>query len=173
MPGLVLPFSRPASNFMSIRRGRVDASSSILPRYTPSLPVLVKRSPSIAMRAFANMAAGISCPRCRPAFFVIIPIGIIGFGGLMANELNRRNCLKAAAIAAGPAVIAARGANEKINVGWIGVGTRGDYGIRWLHDAAPDEVQLTAICDTCQFYIDRGIANVKKTWGNTPATYKD
>jgi predicted dehydrogenase len=91
----------------------------------------------------------------------------------MAEESTRRSFLKAAAIAAGPAVIAARGANEKINVGWIGVGTRGDYGIRWLHDAAPDEVQLTAICDTCQYYIDRGIANVQKTWGNAPKTYKD
>ena len=91
----------------------------------------------------------------------------------MANEVNRRGFLKAAAIAAGPAVISARGANEKINVGWIGVGTRGDYGVRWLHDAAPDEVQLTAICDTCQYYIDRGIANVQKTWGNKPTVYKD
>jgi predicted dehydrogenase len=91
----------------------------------------------------------------------------------MANELNRRDFFKAAAIAAGPAVITARGANEKINIGWIGVGTRGDYGIRWLYTAASDDVHLAAICDTCQPYIDRGIANVKKTWGNTPATYKD
>ena len=48
----------------------------------------------------------------------------------MANEVNRRSFLKAAAVAAGPAVIKARGANDKINIGWIGVGTRGDYGIR-------------------------------------------
>ena len=68
----------------------------------------------------------------------------------MANELNRRDFIKAAAIAAGPAVITARGANEKINIGWIGVGTRGDYGIRWLHTAAPDDVHLAAICDTCR-----------------------
>ena len=95
------------------------------------------------------------------------------FGGLMGNELNRRDFMKAAAIAAGPAVISARGANEKINVGWIGVGIRGDAAIRWLHEAAPDDVQLTAICDTCQPYVDRAIANVRKTWGNTPATYKD
>ena len=31
----------------------------------------------------------------------------------MADELNRRNFLKAAAIAAGPAVIGARGANDR------------------------------------------------------------
>ncbi len=91
----------------------------------------------------------------------------------MANEVNRRTFLKAAAIAAGPAVIGARGANDKINVGWIGVGTRGDYGIRWLKEAAPEEVELRAICDTCGPYITRGLANVQKTWGNKPATYKD
>ena len=43
----------------------------------------------------------------------------------MAEDLNRRNFLKATALAVGPAVISARGANDKINVGWIGVGTRG------------------------------------------------
>ena len=37
----------------------------------------------------------------------------------MAEELNRRNFIKAAALAAGPAIISARGANDKINVGWI------------------------------------------------------
>ena len=44
----------------------------------------------------------------------------------MADDLNRRSFLKgsaAAAALAGPAVIPARGANDKINVGWIGVGT--------------------------------------------------
>jgi hypothetical protein len=54
----------------------------------------------------------------------------------MADELNRRNFLKAAAIAAGPAVMTAQGANEKVNIGWIGVGTRGYAGLDWLHTAA-------------------------------------
>ncbi len=91
----------------------------------------------------------------------------------MGNEVNRRDFLKAAAVAAGPAVITARGANEKINIGWIGVGTRGDYGIRCLHDAAPNDVYLKAICDTCGPYIDRGIKNVQDTWGYKPETHKD
>ncbi len=88
-------------------------------------------------------------------------------------EVNRRNFLKSAAVAAAPAIISAQNLNSKINVGWIGVGTRGDYGIRWLHDAAADDVVLTSICDTCGPYITRGIANVQKTWGNTPKTYVD
>ena len=54
----------------------------------------------------------------------------------MAEELNRRTFMKAAAIAAGPAVMAARGANDKVNIGWIGVGTRGYAGLDWLHTAA-------------------------------------
>ena len=54
----------------------------------------------------------------------------------MSENLNRRTFMKAAALAAGPAIISARGANDKINVGWIGVGTRGRYGLEWLHDQA-------------------------------------
>src|ERR1041384_4707520 len=73
----------------------------------------------------------------------------------MADELNRRNFLKAAAIAAGPAVISAQGANEKVNIGWIGVGTRGYAGLDWLHTAAKDQVQISAICDTYDGYIAR------------------
>ena len=58
----------------------------------------------------------------------------------MAEELNRRNFLKTAALAAGPAVVSAARANDKVNIGWIGVGTRGYAGLDWLHTAAPDDV---------------------------------
>ena len=91
----------------------------------------------------------------------------------MADELNRRDFLRAAAIAAGPAVISARGANDKINIGWIGVGTRGNAAIDWLHTAAPNDVQITAICDTYDGYIARAKDRVKTIWGNTPDAYKD
>jgi len=91
----------------------------------------------------------------------------------MADELNRRDFIKAAAIAAGPAVIAARGANEKINIGWIGVGTRGNAAIEWLHTGEPNTVQITAICDTYDGYIARAKDRVKTIWGNTPEAFKD
>ena len=91
----------------------------------------------------------------------------------MANDVNRRDFLKAAAIAAGPAVITARGANDKVNIGWIGVGTRGNAGIDWLHTASPDDVRLHAICDTYQGYIARGKDRVQTIWGNAPKTYVD
>jgi predicted dehydrogenase len=94
----------------------------------------------------------------------------------MADELMRRDFLKtsaALATAAGPAVISAQGQNNKINVGWIGVGTRGNAGIDWLHTAAPNDVKLTAVCDTFDGYIARAKDRVQTIWGNTPATYKD
>src|SRR6202011_4067239 len=57
--------------------------------------------------------------------------------------------------------------------GWIGVGTRGNAGIDWLHTAAPNGVKLTAVCDTFEGYIARAKDRVQPIWGNTPATYTD
>lgn len=91
----------------------------------------------------------------------------------MADEVNRRNFLKTAALAAGPALISARGANQKVNIGWIGVGTRGNAAIEWLHNAAPNDVALTAVCDTYQGFIARAKTRVKTVWGIEPATYVD
>jgi predicted dehydrogenase len=91
----------------------------------------------------------------------------------MAEELKRRDFLRAAALAAGPAVISARGANDKINLGWIGVGTRGNAGIEWLHTASPNDVNFVSVCDTFDGYIARAKDRVKTIWGNTPQAYKD
>jgi predicted dehydrogenase len=91
----------------------------------------------------------------------------------MAEELKRRDFLKTAALAAGPAVMTARGANDKINLGWIGVGTRGNAGIEWLHTAAPNDINFVSICDTYDGYIARAKDRVKTIWGNTPKAYKD
>jgi predicted dehydrogenase len=91
----------------------------------------------------------------------------------MSDELNRRNFLKAAAIVAGPGAMAARGANDKVNVGWIGVGTRGYAGLDWLHTAAANEVQITAICDTYSGYIARAQDRMQTIWGNKPKSYVD
>lgn len=91
----------------------------------------------------------------------------------MPEEVNRRSFIKAAALAAGPAIVSARGANDKINIGWIGVGTRGNAAIDWLHTAAPNEVHLKAVCDTYQGYITRAIDRVQTIWGNKPDTYDD
>jgi predicted dehydrogenase len=94
----------------------------------------------------------------------------------MADELKRRDFLKTtAAVAAmtGPAVISARGASDKLNIGWIGVGTRGNAGIEWLKTASGNDVKLTAICDTYDGYIARAKDRVQTVWGNQPTAYKD
>jgi len=91
----------------------------------------------------------------------------------MAQELNRRTFLRSAALAAGPAIISARGANEKINIGWIGVGTRGYAGLDWLHTAAASDVQITNICDTYQGYIARALDRMQTVWGTKPKTHVD
>jgi predicted dehydrogenase len=91
----------------------------------------------------------------------------------MADELNRRNFLKAAAIAASPAVISAQNAGNKVNIGWIGVGTRGYAGLDWLHTAAPNDVKITAICDTYDGYIARAQDRLQTIWGAKAKAYKD
>src|SRR5580698_10920271 len=107
-------------------------------------------------------------PAARPA-----TLAIINTGGSMSEPLNRRDFLKAAAIAAGPAVISARGANDKINIGWIGVGTRGYAGLDWLHTAAANDVQIIAICVTYQGYITRAQDRLKTIWGTPAKVYAD
>ena len=91
----------------------------------------------------------------------------------MADELNRRNFIKAAAAAAAPAVISAQGTNNKINIGWIGVGTRGYAGLDWLHTAAANEVQVSAIADTYQGYIARAQDRLQTIWGAKAKAYVD
>ncbi|MCL4402634.1 MAG: Gfo/Idh/MocA family oxidoreductase [Acidobacteria bacterium] len=94
----------------------------------------------------------------------------------MADDLKRREFLTTtlgAAATTGPAVLSARGQNNKITLGWIGVGTRGNAGIEWLKKAAPNDIQFKAICDTYDGYIARAKDRVKTIWGNTPDAYKD
>src|SRR5260370_16239099 len=91
----------------------------------------------------------------------------------MADELNRRNFVKAAAIAAGPAVISAQGANDKVTSGGIGLGRRGYAGLDWLHTAAANDVQVSAICDTYQGYIARAQDRLQTVWGAKAKTFVD
>lgn len=93
-----------------------------------------------------------------------------------AFDSTRRNFLKTSAVAAAIAPLAPQrvlGANDRVNVGWIGVGTRGSAGLGWLHQAAPNESQITAICDTYQGYIARAKDIMKTVWGTTPTTYEN
>lgn len=95
----------------------------------------------------------------------------------MPDELKRRDFLKqsgaAAAAISAPAVLSAQGANGKINIGWIGVGTRGYHCLDRLYQGNKDKVQVTAVCDTFTGHLARGKDRVQTTGGNTPAASAD
>jgi predicted dehydrogenase len=94
----------------------------------------------------------------------------------MTDELSRRNFMKRSmgtALAAGPAVLPALGANDKVSVGWIGTGSRGNYVMEMMYKAIPEAVVVTAICDTFQGNLAKGKDRVQTLGKNTPATYVD
>lgn len=63
------------------------------------------------------------------------------------------------------------GANEQMNVAGIGIRSRGDYLAGEFGKAAGAVV--THICDGDARFVDRTIANIKKTTGNTPKGERD
>ena len=93
----------------------------------------------------------------------------------MAESFPRRDFLKtsAAVALAAPAVLRAQNANDKLNIGWIGVGTRGYAGLDWLHTAVPENIAVTAICDTYTGHLARAKDRVQTIYGITPKTYND
>jgi predicted dehydrogenase len=94
----------------------------------------------------------------------------------MSEELSRRGFMRrsaGAALAIGPAVLPSLGANNRLKVGWIGTGSRGNYVMRMLYDGVPDLVEVTAVCDTYQGNLAKGKDRVQTTGGNTPKTFVD
>ncbi len=90
------------------------------------------------------------------------------------NEATRRSFLKAAAAAmAGPAVLPALGANERVTIGWIGTGSRGIYVMNHMYEAVPRWVRVEAVCDAFQGALDAGAENVASKGGNNPKKYVD
>jgi len=91
----------------------------------------------------------------------------------MSDDLSRRSFVRSAALAAAPAVVPALGANDKVQVGWIGTGTRGNYLIDMMYKAVPDKVVVVAVCDTFQGNLAKGKDRVQTQGKNTPKTYVD
>jgi predicted dehydrogenase len=94
------------------------------------------------------------------------------------NDLSRRDLLKAAGAvtAAAAAIPAAQGfpaiqkvkaANDQVQFGIIGSGSRGTYLMK--HMKTIDSGRCVAICDIHQDAIDKGV----QTIGNNPKTFKD
>jgi predicted dehydrogenase len=95
----------------------------------------------------------------------------------MKDELSRRNLLKAAGAVLGtaPAVVPALGANNKLNVAWIGVGTRGNYLMQRFF-AVPEnkqEASVVAVCDAYKGYQARSRDLIQSNGGAAPKIYDD
>jgi len=91
-----------------------------------------------------------------------------------SDELSRRNLLKASAAAlAAAAARPVRGANDKIALGWIGVGSRGDYLMERFYKGSPELGQVVAVCDTYADRLAKAKDHVQTAGGNTPQTYVD
>ena len=67
----------------------------------------------------------------------------------MSENCSRRNFLRSsaagAALAAGPAILPALGQNKKVNVGWIGTGSRGNYVMNMAYKSVANEITITAV----------------------------
>ncbi|HEU0141806.1 MAG TPA: Gfo/Idh/MocA family oxidoreductase [Bryobacteraceae bacterium] len=94
----------------------------------------------------------------------------------MSDELSRRNFIRnsaGVALAAGPAILPALGANDKVQVGWVGTGSRGNHVMGMMYKAVPELVTVTAVCDTYTGNLNRAKDAVQTQGGNTPKTYVD
>ena len=92
----------------------------------------------------------------------------------MSQEYSRRSFVKAAgaaaALAAAPSVL---GANERIQMGWIGTGTRGRYLEERAYAGNAAQIKIVALCDTFSVNLAQGKDTVQTKGGNTPKTYAD
>jgi len=94
----------------------------------------------------------------------------------MSQDFSRRGFMLGSAgiaLASGPAVLPSQGANGKINVAFIGAGSRGYYAMERLYKGSEGLIEVTAVCDAYTGNLKRGVERVKTMGGNTPKTYAD
>lgn len=84
-------------------------------------------------------------------------------------EISRRNLILSGA----PALLSAQGANDKVNVGWIAAGTRGMHVMRMMYQAVPQNVVVSAVCDTYAGNLAKGKDQIQTMGKNTPKTHVD
>jgi predicted dehydrogenase len=88
--------------------------------------------------------------------------------------MKRREFLRNLTILTAGATLTANrvsGANERLNLGFIGLGNRGDQ----VLDAflAHSDAQVTAVCDLYQPYMDFACKKISEKHGNIPKQFKD
>lgn len=93
----------------------------------------------------------------------------------MHDDLSRRSFLSSAgaALVSAPGILRAQNANDKIQVGWIGTGTRGYYLMERLYVGSGPMVQVNAVCDTYTGNLAKAKDRVQTMGHNTPKTYED
>ncbi len=93
----------------------------------------------------------------------------------MADDVARRDFLKSsalAALAAAPALLQAQSPNNRLRVGWIATGSRGQHVMKQMYLLSKDVVTVTAVCDTYQGNLNLGKDIVQTNEpGHAPKTY--
>jgi predicted dehydrogenase len=93
--------------------------------------------------------------------------------------MNRRQFLKTSSLAVGGTLLAAPaaralGANERIRVGIVGLGVRGNYHRKSLADIAKRklaDVEVAAICELWKPWREQAVAEVEKQTGSKPQAF--
>src|SRR5436190_1756440 len=91
------------------------------------------------------------------------------------NEISRREILKKSAVAmvAAPGVLPVLGQNNRLRVGWIATGARGQHVMKQMYLSSKDLVNVVALCDTFQGNLAKGKDIVQTEEKTTPKTYID
>ncbi|MBL8214847.1 MAG: Gfo/Idh/MocA family oxidoreductase [Bryobacterales bacterium] len=85
--------------------------------------------------------------------------------------MNRRSLLKTSAAAIATAQFPILGANDRVNLGQVGIGGRGRDHINFY--ATLPEARIAAVCDVNQAGRERGVAQVQKLAGYQPKQFED
>ncbi|MDQ6675997.1 MAG: Gfo/Idh/MocA family oxidoreductase, partial [Acidobacteriota bacterium] len=91
------------------------------------------------------------------------------------STVGRRDFLRTSAAVATTAASMARvagGASDKVNLGWIGTGSRGFYVMGRAYESK-DLMEVVAVCDTYAGNLAKAKDQVQTKGGNTPKTYVD
>ncbi len=85
---------------------------------------------------------------------------------------ERRTFIAGAAAALATSGFPILGANDRINIGQVGIGGRGTNHIDY-YSSLSSECRVAAVCDVNQTARERGIAHIKRLGGAPPAEYED
>ena len=97
---------------------------------------------------------------------------------MSTDDFSRRNFLRnsaaGAALALGPSWLPALGATAKVNVAWIGVGSRGNYLMDMFYTGgAAENASVVAVCDAYKGYQQRAKDAVLSKEKKEPKIYAD